>query len=124
MSIFRVFVISCFCYFVFSRGVFSSFRMAYFRLFSHGVISPRKDEKTPCEKTTRRNNAKRKDEKTPCEKTPRENTTKLKFQMSSFRMALFFSSFRAKISSFRVAGFVFSHGVIAPKRRNGTNRPP
>ena len=37
--------------------------------------------------------------------------TKLKFQMASFRMA-FFSSFRAKISSFRVTGFVFSHGVI------------
>ena len=36
-----------------------------------------------------------------------EKTTKLKYQMASFNMA-FFSSFRAEISSLRVAGFIFS----------------
>ena len=55
----RPFVISSFrlaflcCYFVFSRGVFSSFRMAFFRLFvfSLGVMVGLKDEITPREKT-------------------------------------------------------------------------
>ena len=65
----------------------------------------RQDEITPSEKTKRRHAKKRKDEKTLCEKT-----TKLKFQMASFR---------AKISFFRVAGFVLSSfciGVISSFR--------
>ena len=66
----------------------------------------RQDEITPREKTKRRH-AKRR-------KTPREMTTKLKFQMASFRMAFF--RLCAKISPFRVAGFVFSHGVISSFR--------
>ena len=112
MALFRLFLFRLFPwrYFVFSHGVISSFRLFACRLF----VAKRR--KTPCEKTTRCNNAKQKDEKTPCEKTKKRKDatrkmTKFKFQMASFRMA-FFSSFRAKISSCGVTGFVFLLGVI------------
>ena len=89
ISSFRYFFFSFFCLFV-----ILSFRLFEWRLFpfSHGVFSPRNDKTTPCEKTTRRKNAKRKDEKRPCEKTKRRHakkTTKLKFQMASFCVAFF-----------------------------------
>ena len=125
-----LFVISFFCLFawrlfVFSRGVISSFRLfawRFFRLFvlSHGVFSPRKDEKTPCEKTTRRITPREKSKRRHAkrEKTPCEKTTKLK----SFRVAfirLFAQKFRLfswRVSSFRMALFrlfIFSHGVLS-----------
>ena len=83
--------------------------MASFRLFAWRYFSTkkrhakkRKHEITPGEKTKKRHARKRKDKK-----TPREKTTKLNFQMASFC---------AKISSFHMADFVFSHGVISSFR--------
>ena len=109
ISSFRYFVIPTFRYFVFSPGVISSFYLFAWHLFvlSPVVISPRKYEITPGEKTTRRNNASRKDEK-----TPREKTTKFNFSNGVFSHGIF-SSFHAEISSFRVAGFVFSYGAFS-----------
>ena len=95
-----------------------------FRLFAaKRRHAKRQDEKTPCEKTKkrhakRRNNAMRKDEtrhakrrnfsakrrKRPCEKTPFETLILWSFRVASFRMAVFFSSFRAEIS-WRVSSF-------------------
>ena len=111
----------------FRMAFFSSFRVASFRLFAWRLFVFK-----------RRNNARREDEKTPSEKTPRKRTTKLKFQNGVISHGVF-SSFRAEISSFRVVGFVFSHGVsssfcmaffrlftwrlFAAKRRNGTIQP-
>ena len=97
---------------IFSHGVISSFRVASFRLFAWRYFSTkrrkdsmrkkRKDEITPGEKTKRPHARKRKDKN-----IPREKTTKLKFQIASFC---------AKISSFHMADFVFSHGVISSFR--------
>ena len=69
----------------------------------------RKDEITPCEKTKRRQAKRRKETTRKADKTRVSNGVFL----HGFFFFFFFSSFRAEISSFRVAGFVFSHGVIS-----------
>ena len=96
-------ILLSFRYFVFSFF----FRLALFCLFvfSHGVISSCRlfcREKTKSRHAKRRNNATRKDDKI------KVSNGFFSHGVFFFFFFFFFSLFRAKISSFRVAGFVFS----------------
>ena len=114
---------------LFHLFVISSFRVALFRLFAwryfvclHGVISSFRMVSFRREKTKRRHAKRRQDKITPSEKTKRRHVKrrkdatrkdgKIKVSNGVFLHGIFVS-FRAKISSFRATGFVFSHGVIS-----------
>ena len=108
-SLFRLFVFfvfSLFRLFAWRYFVFLSFRMASFRLALF------RRQKTKRRHAKRQNNARQKDEKTICEKKQTKDATRKNDKIKFLNLHGVFSSFRAKILSLRVAGFVFSHGVI------------